>query len=139
MKIAIITFLLLATAAFGSNVKSCYLRFYQWEDEGVFFTDVTGNLNASPATWTFPDPPSDGSQTTFSSIRSVTVDEDFHCDDVCKLTVYSRPAFGGRSEVYYPGVTGEAIFPTFCIKSYSLDCGPYVPGEEIEEEEEEQQ
>lgn len=144
MKIAVLAFLLLATTAFGSNVQSCYLKFFpNPTNTDIFFTDAASTSQDRdeniPTTWTVPNPPNDGSEVTFTSLRAVAVDEEWYCSEVCKLTVYSRPAFGGRSESYYLVDNENLVILPFCAKSYNLDCGPYVPEIEYPEEEEEEE
>ena len=138
MKIAVIAFLLLATTAFGSYVEYCHLKFFKdYSDLNTFFYETTWSTEKEPVFWTVPNLPNDGSKVPFSSIRAVSSEEQPFCSENCKLTIFSRPSYAGRSEVYYPGTVDVTLFP-FCAKSYILDC-PYIPNEEEAEEDEEEE
>lgn len=120
--LSFIALLLLGVTAFGSNVKSCHLYF--WKDSrDIYFHDGTSNIDDALHAWSSIDPALPGQQYTFSSFRNVEVQ---YCADTCELTIYSTATFGGKSKTYVPENLGEITFP-WCVKSYTIDCGTYVP------------
>jgi len=127
--LSIVILLLLGVTAFGSNAKSCHLKFFKHPaDHDIYFHDGTSNIDDALHAWSSIDPPLPGQQYIFSSFRAVEVQS---CADTCELTIYSTATFGGKTQTYVPQNMNEIVFP-WCIKSYTIDCGAY---EEEEEEE----